>query len=64
MWPIDCPETGRRIIGPRQVLGTRNHHGLIDVALRCHCGGVALWRTGRAAHHDGMVAHLDASAAM
>ncbi|QGG95069.1 hypothetical protein [Actinomarinicola tropica] len=48
MFVVDCPaHGGRTVLSVAAVTGIAQRDGVIDVTLRCWCGGTILHRTGR-----------------
>lgn len=48
MFVVDCPtHRGRTVLSVAAVTGIAQRDGVIDVTLRCWCGGTIVHRTGR-----------------
>lgn len=59
MFAVDCPVIGKRVlVFLSQVRDIANHDRGIDVYFKCRCGGAGVWRSGRRAVGEALVAHV------
>ena len=58
MLAVPCPVHDRTVlIWPSQLLEITNTAAGIEVSYRCHCGALAVWRTGRSAARSELLSH-------